>query len=615
MYDLQIEFPDAADPARPDLRDRRTDRRRGHGARRAPTARPRCARRRARRRRRRVGGGVPAQRLRQRGQRAAGRRRTCAASSGVPVCISSEISPQIREYPRMITTACNAATMPVIGPYLDELQKWLSAEGFGGSVLMMLSNGGVVSADDAAARPDPAGRVRSGRRRARRLVVRRPAGRRPPPVLRHGWHHRQGVPHRGRRARPHQHLRGRPGLPVQEGLGVPGVGPVGRSRRDRRRRRHRWPMSTSSACSRSVPESAGADPGPASYGRGGTEPDRHRRRRGAGPARPGRLPRRRHAARRRPRRGRAGPAGRGSSVSSAVDTAAGIHEIVNQNMAAAARMHAVEQGIDLRGVSLLAFGGAGPVHACGVAELLESTRVVFPVNASVLSAFGTLVSPGAHRPRPLDAAPSRRRSIAAERDGAARRAAHRGAARARRGRRARRAGRVPLRHRRPLRRAGQRDHDLGRRGRHLARRRCRGPRGVRGRVPPHLRPDHPRRRHRGRHLAAVGVRRRRHRRTRPGGRGRGRRPRRAPSDGVRPRRTQPVDTPVYQRDQLGAGATSTGPAVVEERETTAVIRPGWTVEVPADGSLVATRTRTTNRRSTTHEHRSIRSSSRSSGSR
>src|SRR3954470_24357489 len=72
---------------------------------------------------------------------------------GVPVCISSDISPQIREYPRMITTACNAATMPVIGPYLDELQKWLAAEGFGGSVLMMLSNGGVVAADDAAQSP------------------------------------------------------------------------------------------------------------------------------------------------------------------------------------------------------------------------------------------------------------------------------------------------------------------------------------------------------------------------------------------------------------------------------------------------------------------------------
>ncbi len=74
-------------------------------------------------------------------------------------------------------------------------------------------------------------------------------------------------------------------------------------------------------------------------------------------------------------------------------TASGIHDVVNQNMSAAARMHAVEQGVDLRGVPVIAFGGAGPVHACGVAELLESPRVVFPVNASVLSAFGTLVSP------------------------------------------------------------------------------------------------------------------------------------------------------------------------------------------------------------------------------
>ena len=115
---------------------------------------------------------------------------------GVPVCISSEVSPQIREYPRMITTACNAATMPVIGPYLDELQKWLSGEGFGGSVLMMLSNGGVVSADDAARVPirlvesGPAAGALAGSWFAR------PPRRGTPAVLRHGWHHRQGVPHR-----------------------------------------------------------------------------------------------------------------------------------------------------------------------------------------------------------------------------------------------------------------------------------------------------------------------------------------------------------------------------------------------------------------------------------
>src|SRR3546814_17376928 len=69
-----------------------------------------------------------------------------AARLGVPVCTSHEVAPQIREYPRMVTTACNAATLPLIGPYLDELPEWLVAEGLGGTVLMMLSNGGVISA-------------------------------------------------------------------------------------------------------------------------------------------------------------------------------------------------------------------------------------------------------------------------------------------------------------------------------------------------------------------------------------------------------------------------------------------------------------------------------------
>jgi N-methylhydantoinase A len=91
---------------------------------------------------------------------------------GVPVCISSEISPQIREYPRMITTACNAATMPVIGPYLDELQKWLAGRGLRR-----------LGADDAVERwcrvgrrrrprADPPGRVGPRRRCAGGQLVR-----------------------------------------------------------------------------------------------------------------------------------------------------------------------------------------------------------------------------------------------------------------------------------------------------------------------------------------------------------------------------------------------------------------------------------------------------------
>jgi N-methylhydantoinase A len=62
-------------------------------------------------------------------------------------------------------------------------------------------------------------------------------------------------------------------------------------------------------------------------------------------------------------------------------------------MAAATRTHATDRGIDYRGMPLLAFGGAGPVHACMVADLVDGTQVIYPPLASVLSAFGTLVTP------------------------------------------------------------------------------------------------------------------------------------------------------------------------------------------------------------------------------
>ncbi len=74
-------------------------------------------------------------------------------------------------------------------------------------------------------------------------------------------------------------------------------------------------------------------------------------------------------------------------------TARGIYRIVAETMAAAARTHATDRGVDYRGLPLLAFGGAGPVHACAVGELLQSAQVIFPPQASVLSAFGTLVTP------------------------------------------------------------------------------------------------------------------------------------------------------------------------------------------------------------------------------
>src|SRR5439155_23760356 len=74
-------------------------------------------------------------------------------------------------------------------------------------------------------------------------------------------------------------------------------------------------------------------------------------------------------------------------------TAAGIYRVVAEAMAGAARAHATDRGVDHRGLPRLAFGGAGPVHACAVGELMQSVAVIFPPQASVLSAFGALVTP------------------------------------------------------------------------------------------------------------------------------------------------------------------------------------------------------------------------------
>jgi N-methylhydantoinase A len=335
------------------------------------------------------------------------------------------------------------------------------------------------------------------------------------------------------------------------------------------------------------PDSAGADPGPASYGRGGRIPAVTDADVVLGLLDPAAF--------------LGGDMTLDASLAmsatadvadglalSAIDTAAGIHEVVNQNMAAAARMHGVEMGIDLRGITLIAFGGAGPVHACGVAELLDSERVVFPVNASVLSAFGTLVSPVR-----IDLARSMPRLLTSvephERDGLLDDLRDEG--------------------RRVLSAAGVPDDDVRFRYGVDARYAGQGNeitlwvgegagwpaaddaihtafdteyRRIYGMTIPDVpievvtwrlaasattaivEPDV--------HLDGGGD---------------------AVPLGTRPmvfgRNEDAVDAPVYARSSLGAGATFDGPAVVEERETTSVIRPGWSVEVADDGSLIATR--------------------------
>lgn len=513
---------------------------------------------------------------------------------GVPVCMSSEISPQIREYPRMITTACNAATMPVIGPYLDELQKWLAAEGFGGSVLMMLSNGGVVSADDAARAPI-------------RLVESGPAA----GALAGSWFARRMGEDRllcfdmgGTTAKSCLIVNGEPELTntfevariyrFKKGSGFPVSAPsvdlveIGAGGGSLARIDELGLLKVG-------PESAGADPGPACYGRGGTKPavtdadlslgyldasfflggDMALDTKACSDAIDS----------------VATPLGL-----SAADTAAGIHELVNENMAAASRMHAVEQGADLRGITVLAFGGAGPLHACGVAELLESPRVVFPVNASVLSAFGTLVTPvridlARSMVRPMenfdhagDDLNERDLLLTELRDEGNRVLSAAGVA----------SNNIRFRYGVDARYLGQ--------GNEITIWVGEG-KGTTSSWPVTyaqvvelFEADY--RRVYGMTIPDVGVeavtwRLSAFAAASPV------EPRTVvpTSDGAphhsRPvrfsRGADPISTPVYRRVELGLGQRIVGPAIVEERETTAVIRPNWVAHVTADGSLVAER--------------------------
>ncbi|NBP50173.1 MAG: hydantoinase/oxoprolinase family protein [Actinobacteria bacterium] len=504
---------------------------------------------------------------------------------GVPVCISSDVSPQIREYPRMITTACNAATMPVIGPYLEELVRWLKSEGFGGSVLMMLSNGGVVSVEDAARTPI-------------RLVESGPAA----GALAGSWFARRMGEQRlmcfdmgGTTAKSCLIVDGEPELTntfevariyrFKKGSGFPvsvpsvdlvEIGAGGGSQA--------WVDDL--GLLKVGPESTGAVPGPACYGRGGTKPavtdtDLVLGMLDASFFLGGDMPLDRGAA-------EAAIGDVASSLGLAVgETAAGVHELVNQNMAASSRMHAVELGADLRGVTLLAFGGAGPVHACGVAEMLESPRVIFPVNASVLSAFGTLVSPvridlARSMVRPIDGIDeSERDRLLDELRAEGRRVlASAGVS----------SSEVRFRYGVDSRYVGQGNEItvwLGEGDRWPA------PAEVVRKVF-----EEEYRRVYGLTIPDMGIEVVTWRLSAF-----------APARDVNPQTTfgsgaaaphatrpvrfvrgsEAVPTPVYRRQEMGVGQAVVGPVIVEERETTCVIRPGWTVTVAPDGSLVAER--------------------------
>src|SRR3954447_22944658 len=307
------------------------------------------------------------------------------------VSISSDVAPQIRKYPRTSTVAMNAYTAPITGPYLDALSRGLKQRGFIHDPLIMLSNGGVIGID--VAKRFPVRMVESGPA-AGALAAAYYAE-----VL--GLDRMLSFDMGGTTAKACI-IEDRTPLVVgnfevdriyrfKSGSGLPilipsvdmiEIGAGGGSI-----------ASVSDLGLLKVgPQSAGSTPGPVCYGRGGKQPtvtdaDLVLGYLSADNFLGGDMKLDLTAAESQ----LAALAERlGTSVA---ETASGIYRVVGESMTAAARAHAVDRGIDYRGLPLFAFGGAGPVHACFVAELLESPMVIYPPLASVLSAFGTLVTP------------------------------------------------------------------------------------------------------------------------------------------------------------------------------------------------------------------------------
>ena len=305
--------------------------------------------------------------------------------------LSSVIAPQIREYPRASTTAINAYTTPITEPYLRGLAIGLEQAGMANRPLIMLSSGGVIGAEIAGRNPvrmiesGPAAGALAAAFYAERLGLDRLLSfdmggttakaclieNRKPLVAgmfevdrKYRFCEGSGMPLTIPSIDMIEIGAGGGSIAYVDDLGLLKVGP----------------------------QSAGSEPGPACYGRGGMQPtvtdaDLVLGLLDAANFLGGDMPLDQPAAEAAVDRL---AASLGVSRSQA---AAGIYRVVAEAMAGAARAHATDRGVDHRGLPLLAFGGAGPVHACAVGELLQSVAVIFPPQASVLSAFGALVTP------------------------------------------------------------------------------------------------------------------------------------------------------------------------------------------------------------------------------
>jgi N-methylhydantoinase A len=295
----------------------------------------------------------------------------------IPISLSSEILPEIREYERTLTTVANAYVQPTVSRYIGNLEKELTDRGVTARLHILRSDGGLMNTETATSAPvnmlmsGPAGGV------AGAVWIARQAGYENLLTFDMGGTStdvalvEHGRPRVGRETEVGD-------LKVRaSSIDVRTVGAGGGSIAH---------VPELTGALRVGPESAGADPGPAAYGRGGQRPtvtDAN--------VVLGHLP----------------PSLLGGEMTldvdaatAAVDTiatamgvdtkraAAGIIDIVNENMFGALRLVSIQQGYDPRDFALVAFGGAGPLHANALGRLMGSWPVIIPPSPGVLCAYG-----------------------------------------------------------------------------------------------------------------------------------------------------------------------------------------------------------------------------------
>lgn len=314
--------------------------------------------------------------------------------SGVSVSISYEVLPQIREYERTSTTVANAYVKPLTETYLKSLRQRLAARGFSGRLFIMLSSGGVTSADIAAAYPvriiesGPCAAVIAGQYFSRLFEL--------PDMfcfdmggttaksclIQNGAAEVVPTFEVGRVQRFQKGSGITLQVPVVDLMEI-GAGGGSIARRSR--------VGTLQV----GPQSAGAEPGPICYGRGGTAPtvtdaDLLLGYLDAEYFLGGAMRLDIAAARRGIEEQIAGPLG-----IPLLQAAWGIHDLINETMAAAAKTHIAERGGNARRVTIAGFGGAGPVHMYGLARKLGAPCLLVPPNAGVGSALGFFTAPRA----------------------------------------------------------------------------------------------------------------------------------------------------------------------------------------------------------------------------